>query len=52
MRTAAERGIALEGLASFGRTEPRAQPALVFGYANLTEHAIHRGIVEIAKAIR
>jgi GntR family transcriptional regulator/MocR family aminotransferase len=52
VRAAAERGIALEGLASFRRTPRPAQPALVLGYANLSEQAISRGIAEIAGAIR
>jgi GntR family transcriptional regulator / MocR family aminotransferase len=52
VRAVAERGVAVEGLASFRRTQARAQPALVLGYANLPEQAIHRGIVEIAAAIR
>jgi GntR family transcriptional regulator/MocR family aminotransferase len=52
VRAAAERGIALEGLASFRRTAQTAQPALVLGYANLSEQEIARGIAEIAEAIR
>jgi GntR family transcriptional regulator/MocR family aminotransferase len=52
LRAAAERGIAVEGLSSFRRLGPVAQPALVLGYSNLSEQTIARGIAEIAKAIR
>jgi len=49
VRTAGERGIALEGLSSFGRAGP---PALVLGYANAPEATIARGVAELAAAIR
>jgi GntR family transcriptional regulator/MocR family aminotransferase len=53
VRAAAKRGIAVEGLGSFRRTpRPARPPALVLGYANLSEQAIARGIAEIARAIR
>jgi GntR family transcriptional regulator/MocR family aminotransferase len=55
VRHAAERGIALDGLASFCHVHAQAQPAqpaLVLGYANLAEPAIARGIAELAAAIR
>lgn len=48
---AAQRGIALDGLASFARTTS-TQPALVVGYANLTEPAIQRAITALAGALR
>jgi DNA-binding transcriptional MocR family regulator len=52
VRATAERGIAIDGLASFRRTPRPAQPALVLGYANLSEQAIARGVAEIARAVR
>jgi DNA-binding transcriptional MocR family regulator len=48
---AAERGIALDGLAAFRQGEASADPALVLGYANMTEQAITRGVAELARAI-
>ncbi|MEJ7824631.1 MAG: PLP-dependent aminotransferase family protein [Solirubrobacteraceae bacterium] len=52
VRVAAERGIALDGLAAFRQGEASADPALVLGYANMTEQAITRGVAELARAIR
>jgi GntR family transcriptional regulator/MocR family aminotransferase len=49
---AADRGIALEGLADFFATGISPHPALVLGYANLSEPAIARGIAELARALR
>jgi len=52
VRAAAERGIALDGLAAFHRGAAPAAAALVMGYGNLTEPAIGRGIAELAAACR
>jgi GntR family transcriptional regulator/MocR family aminotransferase len=52
VRAAGERGIALDGLASFRRGGPPAPPSLVLGYGNLAEPAIARGIAELALALR
>ncbi|MDX6677780.1 MAG: GntR family transcriptional regulator / MocR family aminotransferase [Solirubrobacteraceae bacterium] len=49
---AAARGIALEGLATFRRSDTPAPPALVIGYGNLSERAITRGIGELARTLR
>ena len=49
---AAERGIALDGLAGFFAAGVSPHPALVLGYANLAEPAIARGIAELARALR
>ncbi len=49
---AAERSIALDGLAGFFAAGVSAHPALVLGYANLAEPAIARGIAELAGALR
>jgi GntR family transcriptional regulator/MocR family aminotransferase len=49
---AAERGIALDGLASFFAAGRSPHPALVLGYANLSEPAIARGIAELGRALR
>jgi GntR family transcriptional regulator/MocR family aminotransferase len=52
VRAAAERGIALDGLARFHRASRPAHPGLVLGYANLSEPAIARGIAELGRALR
>ena len=52
VRAAAERGIALDGLADFCTGATPAPAALVVGYGNLTEPAIARGIRELARALR
>jgi GntR family transcriptional regulator/MocR family aminotransferase len=52
VRAAAERGIALDGLASFRRGATRGPAALVVGYGNLGEPAIARGIAELRRALR
>ncbi len=52
VRTAAQRGIALDGLASFVRGPSAPPPSLVLGYGNLPEPAIARGIAELARALR
>jgi len=59
VRAAAERGVALDGLAAFRRAAPpsaagagQGRAALVLGYGNLTEQAITRGIAELARAMR
>jgi GntR family transcriptional regulator/MocR family aminotransferase len=49
---AADRGIALDGLASFFARGRSPHPAVVLGYANLPEPAIARGISELAGALR
>lgn len=49
VRAAAERGVALDGLGSFG---DGGSPALVLGYANLPAAAIARGIAELAAVVR
>jgi DNA-binding transcriptional MocR family regulator len=56
---AAERGVAVQlAEADGGRESPdrvrpgRYRPALVLGYANLSEPAIERGIAFLAQAIR
>ena len=52
VRTAAARGIAVEGLGAFHHAGAPAHPSLVLGYANLPEAAIARGIAELAAAVR
>ncbi len=49
---AAERGVALDGLAAFCRSPVARPPALVLGYASMPEPAIARGIAELAAALR
>jgi len=49
---ARERGIAIDGLAAFRRTEARGPAGLVLGYANLPEAAIARAIAELAHVLR
>jgi DNA-binding transcriptional MocR family regulator len=51
VRAAAQRGIALDGLAGFCHAAVRP-PALVVGYGNLPEAAIARGIAELARVLR
>jgi GntR family transcriptional regulator/MocR family aminotransferase len=48
----ADRGIALDGLASFFAAGRSPHPAVVLGYANLPEPSIARGIAELARALR
>lgn len=52
MRAAVERGVALDGVRHFRRSDPPVPPALVLGYGNLPEQAIARGIAELAAALR
>ncbi len=49
---AADRGLALDGLASFFGDQRSPHPALVLGYGNLMEPAIARGIAELARSVR
>ena len=49
---AAQRSIALDGLAGFFASGTSPHPALVLGYGNLAEPAIARGIAELAGALR
>ena len=49
---AAGRGLALDGLSSFFAAGRSPSPALVLGYGNLSEHAIARGIAELARSVR
>ncbi len=52
VRAARRRGIALEGLGDFHHGGLPRRPALVMGYANLSEPAIARGVAELAEALR
>ena len=52
VRAAAQRGIAVDGLAAFCRDAAGAPAALVVGYGNLGEQAIARGIAELGRALR
>ena len=48
---AAERGLALSGLAMFGAGEPRHAPALVVGYAKPPEHAFTGAVARLAAVL-
>jgi GntR family transcriptional regulator/MocR family aminotransferase len=52
VRTAAQHGIAVDGLAAFRHGGDGAPAALVLGYGNLGEQAIARGVSELCRALR
>ncbi len=52
VRSAQQRGVALDGLATFCQLPGSSPPALVLGYGNVSEPAIARGVAEVAEACR
>ncbi len=52
LHAAAQRGLVLDGLGAFRRSQAAGAPALVLGYGNLSVPAIARGIAELRAALR
>ena len=50
VRAAAERGVAVHGLAPY-RLSSAGRPGLIFGYATLNEHTLTRGVELLADAV-
>jgi len=48
---AAQRGLALQGLRSFGPREPDGAPALVIGYGTPPAHAFTTAIARLAATL-